>query len=77
VAGALTLYSMSILWTQAFWRTRDSRHATRRIPPAMLLAVALLAAGTLGIGLMVEPVARLSRDAATQMTTRAQPETAP
>ena len=65
VAGLLTLYSMSTLWTQAFWRTRDrGRHATRRIPPAMLVAVALLAACTLGIGLAVEPVARLARDSA-------------
>jgi multicomponent Na+:H+ antiporter subunit D len=69
VVGALTLYSMSILWTQAFWRTpeHDGR-AARRIPPAMIVAVALLAACTLGIGLAVEPVARLTRDVAAQMT---------
>ena len=65
VAGALTLYSMSILWTQAFWRTRDrARHATRRVPPAMLVGVGLLAACTLGIGLLVDPVARLAHDSA-------------
>jgi len=68
VTSALTLYSMSILWTQAFWRTRDrGLNATRRIPPAMLVGVALLAACTLGIGLAVEPVARLARDSALQM----------
>jgi multicomponent Na+:H+ antiporter subunit D len=67
VAGALTLYSMSIVWTQAFWRTRDhGRNATRRIPPAMLVAVGILAACTLGIGLVVEPVARLARDSASR-----------
>ena len=76
--GALTLYSMSTLWTQAFWRTRDeARIATRRIPPAMLAAVALLAAGTVGIGLAVEPVARLARDSARQMTPAAAPERVP
>ena len=63
--GGLTLYSMSIVWTQAFWRTRDhGRNATRRIPPAMLVAVGILAACTLGIGLVVEPVTRLARDSA-------------
>ena len=68
VTGFLTLYSMSIFWTQAFWRprTRAGRIA-RRIPVAMVVAVALLAACTLGIGLAVEPVVRLSRAAATQL----------
>jgi multicomponent Na+:H+ antiporter subunit D len=69
VTGALTLYSMSILWTQALWRTRDhDRNATRRIPPAMVAAIGLLAACTLGIGLVVEPVARMARDSATRST---------
>ena len=82
VTGALTLYSMSILWTQAFWRARDhGRNGTRRIPPAMLVAVALLAASTLGIGLAVEPVARLTRDAGVRMmpasSPAARPERAP
>jgi multicomponent Na+:H+ antiporter subunit D len=69
VTGALTLYSMSILWTQAFWRTRDrERNATRRVPPAMLVAVGLLAASTFGIGLAVEPVVRLARAGALRLT---------
>ena len=68
VAGVLTLYSMSTLWTQAFWRTRDHRrNGSRRIPPAMVIAVALLAACTLGIGLLVEPVAQLARDSAREV----------
>ena len=76
VAGALTLYSMSTLWTQAFWRTRDQgRAASRPVPPAMLVAVAMLAACTLGIGLAVEPVARLARDSAARMTSAAMPGT--
>jgi multicomponent Na+:H+ antiporter subunit D len=69
VTGALTLYSMSTLWTQAFWRTRDrARNASRRIPPAMLVAVGLLAACTLGIGLVVEPVMRLAHESAAGLT---------
>jgi multicomponent Na+:H+ antiporter subunit D len=67
--GFLTLYSMSTLWTQAFWQARDrGRTAARRVPPAMVVAVALLAACTLGIGLAVEPVARFARGAALGMT---------
>ena len=69
VAGALTLYSMSILGTQAFWRARENaRNATRRIPPAMYIAVAILAACTLGIGLAVDPIVRIARDSAAQLT---------
>jgi len=76
--GFLTLYSMSTLWTQAFWRTRNrERTATRRVPPAMLVAVALLAACTLGIGLAVEPVARLARDTALHVVSVATPGRAP
>jgi multicomponent Na+:H+ antiporter subunit D len=81
VTGALTLYSMSALWTQAFWRTRDrGRTASRRIPPAMLAAVGLLAACTLGIGLVVEPVARLARESAISLvppSSRAEPPGSP
>jgi multicomponent Na+:H+ antiporter subunit D len=63
VTGVLTLYSMSIVWTRGFWRTPDNeRRSTRRIPPAMMIAVALLAATTVGIGFAVEPVTRLSRE---------------
>ena len=68
VTGFLTLYSMSVLWTQAFWRPRTREgHRARPIPPAMVAAVALLATCTLGLGLAIEPAIRLSRVAAVQM----------
>jgi multicomponent Na+:H+ antiporter subunit D len=68
VTGFLTLYSMSVVWTQAFWRPRTREgHRARAIPPAMVAGVALLAACTLGLGLAIEPAIRLSRVAATQM----------
>jgi multicomponent Na+:H+ antiporter subunit D len=68
VTGFLTLYSMSMLWTQAFWRPRTREgHTARPIPAAMVAGVALLAACTLGLGLAIEPAVRLSRVAAIQM----------
>ena len=68
LTGFLTLYSMSVLWTQAFWRPRRREgHRARPIPPAMIAAVALLAAGTLGLGFSIEPAVRLSRVAARQL----------
>ncbi len=74
VTGFLTLYSMSTLWTRAFWRGRGrGRNASRRIPPAMLVAVALMAACTLGLGIAVEPVVRLARDIALQLAPAAMP----
>jgi multicomponent Na+:H+ antiporter subunit D len=68
VTGFLTLYSMSVLWTQAFWRPRTREgHTARQIPTAMVAGVALLAACTLGLGVAIEPAVRLSRVAAIQL----------
>jgi multicomponent Na+:H+ antiporter subunit D len=68
VVGFLTLYSMSQLWTQAFWRPRAGRRpAARRVPPAMIAALVLVGVCTLGIGLAVDPVSHLARDAAVQL----------
>jgi multicomponent Na+:H+ antiporter subunit D len=69
VVGFLTLYSLSKLWSQAFWKSPPrERRVLRRIPPAMILALVLLSACTLGIGLAVEPVSEFVRAAARQMT---------
>jgi multicomponent Na+:H+ antiporter subunit D len=68
VTGFLTLYSMSMMWTQAFWRPRTrAPRVVRPIPAAMVAGVALLAACTLGLGLGIEPAVRLSRVAASQL----------
>jgi len=69
IVGFLTLYSMSILWSQAFWKAAPrSRRMLRRIPPAMTFAMAVICACTLGIGLAVEPVSEFVHAAARQMT---------
>ena len=68
MAGFLTLYSMSTLWSRAFWRPRRRVGETPRgIPPAMIASVALLAACTLGLGLGVGPAVKLSRAAVDQL----------
>ena len=73
VAGFLTLYSVTTLWTQVFWRLPDTgRIRSRRIPPAMIAAVALTAACTLGIGLGAESLVRLARESARQVMPVAQ-----
>jgi len=78
ITGFLTLYSMSVLWTQAFWRPRTREgHRARAIPTAMVAAVALLAACTLGLGLAIEPAVRLSRVAAMQLGSGAVPNGVP
>jgi len=68
ITGFLTLYSMSTVWTQAFWQPRRRAPAPRPIPLAMIAAVGLMAACTLGLGLAIEPAVRLSRAAAAQLT---------
>jgi multicomponent Na+:H+ antiporter subunit D len=74
VTGFLTMYSMSTLWTRAFWQPRrgDAR-APRRIPGAMVTAVGLLAACTVGLGLAVEPAVRVARTAARQLSSERVP----
>jgi multicomponent Na+:H+ antiporter subunit D len=68
--GFLTLHSMSRLWTQAFWQEPPRPgQVLRRIPPAMIVSVAILAGCTLGIGLAVGPVSSFARAAAVQMMT--------
>jgi multicomponent Na+:H+ antiporter subunit D len=73
VTGFLTLYSMSTVWTQAFWQPRRRATTPRPLPAAMVVAVGLLAAGTIGLGLAIEPAVRLSRAAAPQVTAGAAP----
>ena len=69
IAGFLTLYSMSTLWSDAFWGTTPSRaRVIRRIPPAMMFAMFLLGTCTIGIGLAFETVFTFASDAASQLT---------
>jgi len=74
IAGFLTLYSMSTVWIRAFWQPRRrGGRAARRIPPAMVAAVALLAACTIALGLAIDPAVRLARAAAVELTSGTAP----
>jgi multicomponent Na+:H+ antiporter subunit D len=69
IVGFLTMYSVSTLWSDTFWGTTGRRaRALRRIPPAMMCAMALLGACTLGIGLAIDSVVGFATEAAAQMT---------
>lgn len=63
--GLLTLYSMSKIWMEAFWKKPVlPRGEARPVPLPMLVAIAALGALTLVIGLMPQPLILFSQTAA-------------
>jgi len=65
VVGLLTLYSMSKIWMEAFWKAPVlPRTRARPVPLAMVLPIAALGAVTLTIGLFAEPFVEYARMAA-------------
>ncbi len=69
IVGFLTMYSMSTLWSDAFWGTTARRpRVIRPIPPAMMYAMILLGMCTIGIGLAIDVVYTFATDAASQLT---------
>lgn len=64
LVGLLTIFSMSSVWARAFWQPRADGLRARRVPPAMLLAIGLLSAATLAIGLSPNALWEVSGDAA-------------
>lgn len=73
VTGALTLYSMSKIWAEVFWKDHPKSYCCNlyEIPRSerlqRLLPVALLALITLGLGLVPEPFIDYSLDAANEL----------
>jgi multicomponent Na+:H+ antiporter subunit D len=76
--GALTLFSMTKIWAEAFWKPAPEAMANEgsrdHMPVSLLLfaPVILLAAMTVGIGLAAEPVFALSKRAASELLDPAQ-----
>lgn len=66
--GLLTLYSMTKIWTEAFWKEPVlPRAQARAVPPPMLAAIGALAALTVLIGLHAEPFIRFAQAAAAEL----------
>jgi multicomponent Na+:H+ antiporter subunit D len=73
VVGALTLFSMSKIWMEAFWKKPVRVRATpRAVPVAFLIPIALLGAVTLGIGLFADPFIEYARFATAALVDPAQ-----
>jgi multicomponent Na+:H+ antiporter subunit D len=62
--GLMTLYSMSKIWIEAFWRPGAASRRVRPVPAPMLAASGLLAAVTLAISVWPEPFIAYARHAA-------------
>jgi len=70
LVGALTLYSMSKIWTEAFWKARpaqDTPAPTARLGFATVAPIAVLAAITVSIGFMADPLVTFAEASAGQL----------
>jgi multicomponent Na+:H+ antiporter subunit D len=66
--GVLTIYSMTKIWTQAFWSKEKVPLINRTaIPAALIIPVIIMAAATVLIGIFAEPVMQISQIAAEQL----------
>ncbi len=63
VTSFLTLYSMSKIWSYAFWRSPGRATAEGRYR-AMMVPTTVLVVFTVGMGVVAEPFLRLANDAA-------------
>ncbi len=64
LTSLLTLYSMSKIWSEAFWKMpRTGRPRPRPFDGRLLLPIGLLGAVTLTIGLFAEPLVQFARAA--------------
>ena len=67
--GVLTLYSMTKIWSEAFWKSPVlPRRQARAIPAPMLIAIALLSAITVAIGLFAEPLVLFANETGEGLT---------
>ena len=69
VAGVLTLYAVMRLWNEVFWKAAPDTQRGRMpaIPPIMGVVVLALTLGTVGIGLVAQPLWALADAAALQL----------
>ena len=67
VTGLLTLYSMAKIWSYVFWGRKAGEARGERYR-GMMVPTAVLAGATLFLGVAAEPVVRIARDAAADLT---------
>ena len=65
--GFLTLYSMSKIWLEAFWKPHPEQAASNNLPMPGFVAVASLSALILLVGLYPDPVIDYLRDQSTAL----------
>ena len=65
--GVITLFSMTKIWAEAFWKDSPRQTGLVRVPGGQMLPVALLAAATIAIGLGVGPLFAIAQEAASQL----------
>jgi len=65
--GLLTLYSMTKIWAEAFWKESPRQTALCRIPRLQLMPVAMLSVMTVLLGVFVEPAYEISQEASRQL----------
>jgi multicomponent Na+:H+ antiporter subunit D len=71
--GGLTLFSMSKIWIEAFWKEHPTPSAcsSAPLPAASVLACSALAALAIVVGLAPQALVEFLQAAAVSMTTRA------
>ncbi len=62
-----TLYSMTKIWAQAFWKPAPRFHVVKALPLTMLAPIVVLATLTLVLSLAAEPFLQLATQAAAQL----------
>jgi len=70
--GLLTIFSMSKIWIEAFWKEHPRAVRARPVPAVMLVPIAALGIITLAIGFNPEPLVAFSNLAAESMGDRTQ-----
>ena len=68
--GLLTIFSMSKIWIEAFWKEPLRKTRVRTVPAAMIAPIAVLGAITLAIGFNPEPLIVFSNLAADSIGNR-------
>jgi multicomponent Na+:H+ antiporter subunit D len=66
----LTLFSMTKIWAEAFWKESIRSQRTHDVPARMRWSTVALASLSLALGLFAEPLMGLAQQAAEQLLDR-------